>query len=195
VFGDCTFYPNCEDGVTVTYVSAGSVTLTATQPAVSATSDPGSDNEYRIGSGSMQPGFSGGETAHIAASGAVIPAFATDISIPLTLLIDSPAPDANGLITASVSRDLVLKFSRGSAGVDLFLQSSGGDGSVTCQAKSESGSVTIPKEALAIIGGTHAQLWTFGNKTIAAGDWSIIVGSLMEAYTPDKSHYVTLTAQ
>jgi hypothetical protein len=192
-FGDCTYYPNCDSGSITTNASAGAVTMTSTQPAMTVTILPGTDNQYVTGSGALDPGFSGGETAHISAAGATVPAFATDIAIPLVLLIDSPAPDANGLITANATNDLVLKFSRGAPGVDLLLQTSTGMGTLTCQAASTTGTMTIRTGALAIIGSLRAPLYTFGNKIVTAGAWSVTVGSLMEAFTPDKARPVTIT--
>lgn len=194
-FGDCTFSPSCEDSWMTTYVSAGAITMTSAQPAMTVTLEPGLDNAYNTGTGSMGAGFSGGESAHIAASGATIPAFTADITIPLTLLIDSPKPDSSGLIIANADSDLIVKFSRGTAGVDVFLQSFTPTGMLTCQAKSEVGSMTICKEALALLDSTFARLWTFGYKIVEAGDWSITVGSIMEAYTPDKSHPVKISVR
>jgi hypothetical protein len=145
-FGDCVLSATCSSSVN--YVSAGTLTVTSpatsTLPANNVTMVPNADNTYTAGG--LSGAFSGGESAHIAASGANVPAFSEDLTVPLALLIDSPTPDSQGIIQASTSSDLVIQFSRGTTGVELYVQNA--DGMFECHSAPGASSLTIPKNAL-----------------------------------------------
>jgi hypothetical protein len=148
---------------------------------------PNGDNTYTTGA--LGGAFSGGETAHIAASGGTVPAFSADLPVPLALLIQSPVPDATGVMLASASSDLVIQFSRGTTGVELYAQND--DGTLSCHSTLGASSLTIPKAALAASGG-QLVLYTWATKEIVAGDFTITSGVVMNAFTTNKLHPVTI---
>jgi hypothetical protein len=192
-FGDCIVHPDCPS--VATYVSAGTLTVTspatATLPANNVTVTPNADNTYD--NAGLSGLFSGGEAVHISASGATVPAFSANLTAPLVLLIDSPTPDATGIIHANASSDLVIQFSRGAAGVALFAQnlSAGLPAWLECTSAPNASSMTIPKAALAAVGGP-IYLLTRATQEVVAGDFTVTTGIFMNAYTPDKQNPVTI---
>jgi len=193
-FGDCIYYTNCS--LPPAYVSAGTLaitsTATATLPANDITMVPNADNTYT--DAPLSGTFAGGETVHIAASGATVPSFSVDLTAPLALLINSPATDSYGTIQASRSSDLVIQFSRGTTGVALVVLPLDFDTSteyVECTSEPGASSLTIPKAALAVAG-RELTLLSVTTKEIVAGDYAVSAGIYMNAFTPDKQHPVTI---
>ena len=193
-FGDCIYYTNCSQPST--YVSAGTLTITspatATLPANNIAMVPNADNSYTYAG--LSGTFAGGESVHIAASGATVPAFSVDLTAPLALLINSPATDNYGSIQASKSSDFVIQFSRGTAGVTLValpLDFETSTEYVECTSEPGASSLTIPKAALAVAGPVLSLL-TVATKQIVAGDYAVSAGINMNAFTPDKQHPVTI---
>jgi hypothetical protein len=153
---------------------------------------PNTDDTYT--NAPLSGTFAGGETVHIAANGATVPAFSVDLTAPLVLLVDSPATDNYGSIQASASSDLVIQFSRGTTGVALVALPLDFDTSteyVECTSEPGASSLTIPKAALAVAGRVLSLL-SVATKQIVAGGYTISAGIYMNAFTPDKQHPVTI---
>jgi hypothetical protein len=198
--GECKFSPlsTC-DTSTESYVSAGTITVTSDASsydrAVDVSITPNTNNTYP--STNLNNSYVGNEVVHLAASGATVPAFSADITVPLALLVSSPPPDATGYITASTTSDLIITFSRGAPRKNVVVLASNSFGTLYCDVPSESGQLTIPAGALAAYGaGNQFPLYTSGITEIQVGqDWSIAVGALLGAYTEDKTHAVTVVLE
>jgi hypothetical protein len=194
-FGDCVVQLNCAKSAPATvYASAGVVSATCAAPAINVQIQPDSDNAYA--SQPFSSALGGGETLHVAVSGGTVAAFATDITVPLVLLVNSPATDSGGTILASSANDLKLAFSRGVAGTDLVAEGSTQDVSISCMVNSTLGVLTIPAAAIGAIGaGASISLYTFATVSVTAGDWNVDVQSVMNAYTPDHKEAVQIQVQ
>ena len=192
-YGDCIVRPDCTS--LPNYVSAGTLTITSpattTLPANNITMTPNAD--YTYSNGALSGPFGGTEAVHVAASGATVPAFSADLTAPLALLIDSPTADANGIISANRSSDLVIQFSRGVPGVALVAQylSGGFQYWIECTSAPGASSLTIPKAALDNAA-SGLYLLTWSSKEITAGDFTVMTGIIMNAFTPDKQHPVVI---
>ena len=197
--GDCSYtsaLSSCS-GLTPTVVSAGTVTITSTTtiPPVDVTIEPNADGSYKatsLGTAALL----GREQVHLSASGATVPAFSADINVPLVLLVNSPSYDATGVITASIKNDLVIQFSRGTAGVTMDVLATTATGTLSCSVDSQKGQLTIPAAALAALGaGNQFPLLTSGVAEIPVGDWLIAVGAVMNAMNPDRTQVIVVTLQ
>jgi len=193
-FGSCIYYTNCS--LPSSYVSAGTLSVTSPATADLAANNismvPNADNSY-VTAG-LSGTFAGGESVHIAASGATVPALSLDLTAPLALLVDSPAADNYGAIQASKSSDLVIQFSRGMTDVRLVALPMTFDSSteyVECTSEPGASSLTIPKAALAVAGRV-IDLLTVTTKEVVVGGFAIKASLLMNAFTPDKQHPVTI---
>ena len=192
-FGDCVLHSACTGSATT--VSAGTLTVTspatATLAANNVTISPNTDNTYD--QAALSGLFSGAEVANISASGASVPAFSAALTVPLVLLIDSPTPDADGTIQANSSSDLVIQFSRGTTGVVLSAQPINPASSdwLECNSAPGANSLTIPAAALAATAG-QLYLVTRATEDIVAGDFTVNVGVMMNAYMPNKTTPVTI---
>lgn len=193
-YGDCIYYTNCSQPST--FVSAGTLSITSPATAALAANDisivPNADNSYTYAP--LSGTFAGGETVHIAASGATVPAFSADMTVPLGLLVESQATDNYGTIRASKSSDLVIQFSRGGTGVALVAMPLTYDTSteyVECTSEPGASSLTIPKAALAVAGPV-LNLLTVATKSVVAGAYAVDAAIYMNAFTPDKQHPVTI---
>lgn len=198
IMGDCKLTPPCSLASTATAVSAGTLTVTApaTTPPINVAMTPNADNSYD-GPALSSP-LTGLESVHLAASGGTVPAFSADVSVALALLVDSPTPDASGVIAASATSDLTIHFTRGTNAAVLYLETLTGsntDGLLTCESALGASSLTIPAAALAASSGRSISLWTFTRQVLTVGDFAVTVGALMDAYTTDKLHNVTITLQ
>jgi hypothetical protein len=192
-YGSCEFRPNClETSAKSVYADAGTLSITSSNPQLQVSMIKSAAGSY-TGDIPTNTHFDGAQTAHVSASGAVVPAFETDVTVPLVLLVEAPGVDSLGEIVASQDRDLEITISRGGPGIEIYTQGSSDTGSIICRAASESGKLTIPADALKAIGAnTRLPLWTNWSKTITAGQWEITVGSVMGAYTPDHQAVPTI---
>jgi hypothetical protein len=124
--------------------------------------------------------------------GATVPAFSADLTVPVAILINSPTPDSYGTIHASASDDLVIQFSRATSDVRLSVQTiPDGEVELECNSALGASTFTIPKEALAVAG-RQIYLFTRASKGIVAGDFVVDTDIIMNAYTTDKAHPVTI---
>jgi len=197
-FGDCSYTSAAScNFLTPTVVSAGAVTIasTTTIPPVNVIISPNSDGSYT--QTSLGTSLLGSEQIHLNALGGTVPAFSADITVPLVLLVNSPSYDASGVITASVKNDLVIQFSRGAAGVTMEVLATTAAGTLDCSVDSQKGQLTIPAGALAAFGaGNQFSLLTSGIAEIPAGNsWSVAVGAVMNAMTPDRTQTITVKLQ
>ncbi|HEY5958485.1 MAG TPA: hypothetical protein VIV60_18110, partial [Polyangiaceae bacterium] len=193
-YGDCTFTPPCSTPYEPLYVDAGTLSVTSPNSAINISMTPSADNTYVSVSSSV--GLSGGEALHFAATGGAIPAFSSDVTVALVLLIDAPVPNDNGEISASTTEDLVVRFSRSGAGVQLHVQSTTENGTLVCISAPAVPTLTIPAGALSALGsGATLSLWTLTSRVVTAGGFDITTGALMDAFTPDKAHAVTVKVQ
>jgi hypothetical protein len=193
-FGVCTHTPTCSTAYAPVYESAGTVTMSSTSPLLNVAIEPSDTNAYV--STSTATTLVGGEHLHFSATGGTIPAFSSDIDVSPVLLIDSPAADANGTLAASASEDLVIRFSRGGPGVQLYAQAATASGSLVCTSAVGDNGLTIPAAALATLdSGTKMSLWTLTSQVVSAGQFEITTGTLLDAYTPDKSHPVVISVE
>ena len=198
-YGDCSYAPASStcNGMTPTVVSAGTITITssASVPPIDVTIEPNPDGSYT--QTSLGTLFLGGEQIHLAATGATVPAFSTDVTAPLVLLVNSPNYDASGIITASIQNDLVITFSRGTAGVTMDVLATSTNGTLNCSVDSQTNQLTIPAAALAAFGaGNQFALYTSGIISIPAGNsWSVAVGVIMDAMNPARTQPISVKLQ
>lgn len=171
-------------------VSAGTLSVTSpeagTLPANAVTISPSANATYP--SSALSGAFMGGEALHIAASGATVPAFSSDLTAPLPLLIDSPVPSNTGTISTTSAGALLLKFSRGASDVMLYAESS--DGTIECYSDPGTSTLLIPQSALA--GADTLYLYTLSTRNLTSGDYAITTGILMNALTPDRASSVKI---
>jgi len=198
-YGDCSYAPatsTCSD-LTSGVVSAGTVTITSSTSIspIDVTIPPNSDGSYT--QTALNTFFVGHEQVHLAASGATVPAFSTDVTAPLVLLVNSPSYDASGVITASIQKDLVITFSRGTAGVTMDVLATNTNGTLNCSVDSQKGQLTVPAAALAAFGaGNQFSILTSSITSIPVADsWSIAVGVIMDAMNPDRTQPISVQLQ
>lgn len=145
-------------------------------------------------------GFSGGESLTVSGSGGDVPAFSTTVAVPLSLLLASPAADATGHLVSPKTQDLVLTFDRGMPGLDLYVQSMSSDptthSSLQCTFPSATGTATIPAAALAKLSTAHKILLTTAQKqTVAAGDYRVVVWTVLGLLNQTKTYRIQLEIQ
>jgi hypothetical protein len=145
-------------------------------------------------------GFSGGESLTVSAAGAAVPAFSTEVSVPLSLLLVSPPPDDTGHLVWAKTQDLVLTFDRGMPGLDLYAQSMSNDATnhtfLQCTLPSATGTATIPQAALAKLSTAHKILLTTALKrTLPAGDYSLEVWTVIGLLNQTKTYRIQLELQ
>lgn len=190
-YGNCVLTKLCTDNADgITYASAGTITLTSTSPRVNVSIVPDTSSVYK---NSLLPAsLAGGETLHVAASGDTVPAFASDLTFPLLLIVDRPVADSTGLIMAPSTDDLVLSYSRGSNDVRLLVIGNSATDAVSCYADSVT-SMTVPSQVLAALGaGTELRTYTVGINHVADAGWDISLATQAEAITPDKKAKITI---
>lgn len=176
-------------------VSAGTVTVSSTTatPPFDVTISPSLGGGYAA---TPVSSLLGGEQIHIAAAGDTVPAFSADVTAPSALRVNSPTFDATGVITASIQTDLVITLSGGTLGVTMDVLASTRNGTLSCSVDSQKGQLTIPAAALAALGaGNQFSLYTTKIAFIPAGDWSISVGTIMDAMSPDGALPITVLLQ
>lgn len=169
---------------TVAAPGAGTLSLTAAAASYAKTLNPdagygayGADIDTTVD-------FLGGESVSISAAGGEIPAFSGTVVMPVPLSITTvlPARDTNGSIPFRVAEDLVLEVSGGMP--DVVVQVDGRTGisggptksSLSCFVESESGTLTIPSEALTPLGtSAFVVLYTLRRSSLITGDYDILV--------------------
>ncbi|MES1186198.1 MAG: hypothetical protein ABUL60_20460 [Myxococcales bacterium] len=145
-------------------------------------------------------GFSGGESLTVSGSGGDVPAFSTTVAVPLSLLLASPVADATGHLAWQKTQDLVLTFDRGMPGLDLYVQSMSNDRTsnsfLQCTFPSAPGTATIPAAAMASLSTAHKILLTTAQKqTVAAGDYSVVVWTVLGLLNQTKTYRIQLEIQ
>ena len=197
--GPCTA-STCDEapagGTKTIFASAGTVTITSTEVTGTATLEPDAANEYP---GPSSPPFAmdflGGEHVQFKATGATVPAFSGELSVPLVLLLSQPL-FVKGAASLDVprSQDLSLAWTRGVDGVFLYLTAASqradgmpGNAYLTCQIPSETGSATIKSSMLQLLAAeTQLTAFSISAKVIAAGEYSITLATTMPTANPDK---------
>lgn len=178
------------------FASAGTVTITSTEVAGTATLVPDATNEYPVPSDApFEMEFVGGEHVQFKATGATVPAFSDEVSVPLVLLLSQPL-FVKGAPSLDVprSQDLSLVWTRGVKDVFFYLTASSlrtdglpGRSWLTCQIPSESGSAVIKSSMLQVLAAdTQMTPFTIGAKVIMAGEYSITLATTLPAANPDK---------
>ena len=188
--GSCTvgalsFQPPPASG---TQVSAGTITVTGgSAPIALAPADGGSGEQYAP----LQHAgtVASGQTLTIAASGATVPAFSTNLVVPDAVTFTQPdIVDASSLAIGR-STDWPIAWTGGSAGTLTFQvsQTVGATGTlIVCTFPESAGSGVIPAAALgyltpssALDGGspesTSVGVSTFASQSVTAGDWTVAV--------------------
>jgi hypothetical protein len=193
--GSCTvgalsFQPPPASG---TQVSAGTITVTggsasiALAPMAVSSGDGGAAEQYAP----LQHAgtVSSGQTLTIAASGATVPAFSTNLVVPDAVTFTQPdIVDASSLAIGR-STDWPIAWTGGSAGTLTFQvsQTLGATGTlIVCTFPESAGSGVIPAAALgyltpssALDGGspqsTSVGVSTFASQSVTAGDWTVAV--------------------
>jgi hypothetical protein len=189
-FGPCTVStcpstpPDPAPPPTVAAPSAGTVSLSAAAVSYAKTLNPtagygayGTDIDTTVE-------FLGGESVSFSATGGEIPAFSGSMAMPVPLAITTelPARDQNGNIPFHVAEDLVLELSGGMPDlvvqVDGFTGISGGptESTLSCILESESGTLTIPSEALMPLGTSALMhLFTLRRSSLGAGEYNVLL--------------------
>jgi len=160
VSGGCCFVPaaapsdaGATDAGTVTFDSAGTITVTDGTTAI-ASLMPASNGGYAISS-SNNPSvkWTGGDTLTIAAAGAAVGAFSgTLVTVPdfagLTPMLSFTSPT-----TVPLATDFAVKWTPGTGtDVRLFVDALKGttqEGAITCDAADSAGTVSVPAALLA----------------------------------------------
>lgn len=204
--GPCTA-STCDEapagGSKTILASAGTVTITSTEIAGTATLEPDATNEYSgPTSAPFAMDFLGGEHVQFKATGATVPAFSGELGVPLVLLLSQPL-FVKGAASLDVprSQDLSLAWTRGVKDVYLYLTASSlrtdglpGRSWVTCQIPSETGSAVIKSSMLQLLAAeTQVTALSIGAKVITAGEYSITLATAMPAANPDKDLIARIT--
>lgn len=195
-YDDCVLSDtSCADNDTsTTYASAGTVSLTSASPQLDIDIDPDSTGVYPATE--LKAGLVGGEMLHIAATGAAVPAFSSDLKVPPLLVVDQPVADSSGLIKVPTTQDLVLSFSRGRDGVSLVLLGGSNTKTLSCSGLSSSSTLIVKAAALAAVGsGAQLKAFTVGVDNAPVNGWAVKVGTAAEAITPDHKAAITVQVQ
>jgi hypothetical protein len=197
--GPCTA-STCDEapdgGTKPIFVSAGTVTVTSTDVAGTATLLPDATNQYPSPSTSpFEKQFVGGEHVQVKASGATVPAFADELSVPLVLLLSQPLfVKGQPSLDAPRSQDLSLVWTRGAKDVYFYLTGSSartdglpGMAYLTCQIPSEAGSAVIKSSLLQLLAADTPFIpFTISTKVLTAGEYSITLATTLPVANPDK---------
>lgn len=185
------------------FASAGTVTITSTEITGTATLEPDAANEYQSPTAApFAMDFLGGEHVQFKATGATVPAFSGEVSVPLVLLLSQPLfVKGSASLDVPRSQDLSLVWTRGTQDVYLYLTASSlrtdglpGRSWLTCQIPSETGSAVIKSSLLqSLVAETQVTLLSIGAKVITAGEYSITLAATMPAANPDKDLITRIT--
>lgn len=192
----CDQAPAGSAGAKVIYESAGTVTLTSTEVTGTATLAPDATNQYpSLSAPPFEKEFLGGEHLQIKATGATVPAFMDEISVPFVLLLSQPLfVKGQTSVEAPRAQDLSLVWTRGVKDVFLYLTAGSqradgmpGNAYLTCQIPSETGNAIIKSSVLQLLAAdSQLSLLTIGAKVVTAGDYSVTLATTMPAANPDK---------
>lgn len=195
--GSCSAFvcPEGFGGGSVTYATAGVVTVTSPEVMGSATLMPAADGSYSMPQVDFQHLFTGLEHINFKVTGGEVPTFEAELDMPLVLLLSSPlyVKDTPG-IDAQRNQDLTLTWTRGTEN-ELFYLSGGGarlDGqpglaSLTCQFPSLTGTGTVSAALLQKLApDTNLSLYTTAFKVVQAGDYAVTLVNVHSVANPDK---------
>jgi hypothetical protein len=195
-FGDCQVSNCTSNGKTATPAPyAGDITITdGGMVDVKLSTTPGQNYSQPSGTGG---GLSGGELLTVSASGGDVPAFNTQIAVPLVITISAPAVDDMGSAPIPASGDLALTFDNraadGETGTKLYVIGGSGTTTLYCVLPTETGSASVPALALDKLRGGSGKLTllTTRTKQIQAGAFTVNVAAYLSAMNPAKSKAVT----
>lgn len=184
--------PGTPTGMT-SYASAGNVTITSPQLMGSAVATPDVAGNYTP-TIDFSTALSGQEHLQISAAGDEVPAFQGELDVPLTLLLSAPVFEKEQAFEAPLGADLVLTWTRGVKDVSLYVQGYSVDAnqaptnaSLVCTFPSEAGTGTIAKALLEKLGvDGRLNLYTSTTKTVTAGDYQVLLGTVMTVANPNK---------
>lgn len=174
--------------ITITDGALINLTLTAT---------PGED--YQL-SGATDVALSGGEVLTVAVEGADVPAFTTEIAVPLVITLSAPALDERGFANIPASGDLVLTFDNraadGETGTELYVVGQNSARvTLACLLPTASGNATIPAAALDRVreAGARLSVLTTRTKRVEAGPFpvNVIVITYLSAMNEAKTQPVS----
>ena len=177
---DCT-------STTPTLVSAGTVAISGTQPAISMPIQP--DKTYHQVT-STTPFFAGGESLMFSAAGADVPAFSKTLTAPGKATITAPAKPGT-VLGVNRGQDFVVTWTGGGAGEVQVALLPGGSNTVSvyCRFPAAAGTGTIPSATLAhLAGGSGAfAMASVAATTQAAGEWNVHLEAYYNANWPDNT--------
>jgi len=175
--------------------SAGVVTVTSPEVMGSGTISPAADGSYSMPVFDFAQLFSGQEHINFKAAGDVVPAFESELDMPLVLLLSAPLfVKGTPGIDAPRDQDLSLTWTRGAEGELFYLNGAsarpdGLPGSVglICQFPSTPGSGTISATLLQKLApDSQLSLFTTNSKQITAGDYAVTLVNVISVANPDK---------
>jgi hypothetical protein len=187
--GDC-WLQRCPGSSTASYPRSGDLTVgiaDATFTFVQSTA-----GAFYSSQGALPPRLVGQELVTVMSRGDDIPAFATQARHPLLLLVDAPAPDTEGTITAGRTADLDLRFTRGVPGVEAIAAGQLGAWGLECRVPSERGRLRISRKLLEQAGPGRVSLLTSGRTTLRTGSWDVDLWLMGNAYKPDRTRPVVV---
>ncbi|MEP7123941.1 MAG: hypothetical protein ABJE95_23635 [Byssovorax sp.] len=178
--GACEVRTFLAPAVVGTPVNADAGVITITGGKVPITMTPDAMSKYADVKDSVNDLFDGGEAITIAATGGMVPGFATKITasagIDLTLPLQ---PANNGPLSVDRKLDLVFTWKNGAAGEVVAVLDDGMTTRLTCTFQAAAGTGTIPKTALAKLAPTASGLFVIGAftaKTLTGQGWTITLG-------------------
>lgn len=132
----------------------------------------------------------------VAASGAVVPAFSSEVQAPLLLVVDQPVSDSTGVIKAPTTQDLVITFSRGRDRVSLQLLGGSTTKTLSCTGLSSSSTLIVKAAALAALGaGAQLKAYTIGIGNAPISGWDVKIGTVADAITPDHKAAIAIQVE
>jgi len=136
--------------------------------------------------------FLGGEPIHVEVVGGTIGGFTDDFTVPLGLLVTSPAPEGETLVMHR-GQDLSLTWDRGQAGVFFYVQgtaraSSGETDSIRCYFPSQDGHGRIADAIFSGFDTVHFQyVLTVTQHQAIRADYNVITQVAFLVLDPKKN--------
>jgi hypothetical protein len=179
------------------------VTFTSQDIAGTVTVTPGADGRYGASNNTLETSLGGGEKGLFTASGGDVPAFEQAFDIPLALLLSEPVLTAGSTQVIPRASDFSLHWSRGTAGVRLFVRASSarpdgqpGSAYFTCDFPSEAGAGVIPSSILQTVSaGTSPQFYTLVQAAVTAGEYDITAYVGIGVYNEAKDQRLNPTLE
>ncbi len=184
--GTC-YLESCTSSTTITYASAGTLTITGGAQTITLT--PDATNKYAPFS-AMTDLVQPGQMLTLTAAGATVPAYTATLAMPAPLTITSPSKTSTPL-PVSRGADFTLAWSGGTAGnVSVSASSSStGEPFVFCEFAASAGTGSIPGPLLAMLpagaGAIGATGWV--STTKQASDWSLYFSAFYDSVWPDNT--------